>query len=314
LKKLRQKFERFCFRHRNLGVPNLMLYVVIGNAIVYLMSQMAHNYVLFNALCFNRDLILQGEVWRLVTCIFTSVFGYGNIMFVAVSLLCYFSLGRAIENRWGTFRFNLFYFSGLFLMEAFVMIFGGMTYPVGNIIYVIPPEYFADLGSYLNLSLFIAYATLYPDTHFLLFFIIPVKAWIFALFDLVLTILEVINLSTPYFFFPINLFPLVALANYFLFFGKDVFDLIPITWKANARRLFKGKKGSKKSEPKVIPFPSAGSYEATTASVKAPYTHKCTVCGRTDVSNPELEFRYCSRCNGYHCYCEEHINNHTHVE
>jgi len=170
------------------------------------------------------------------------------------------------------------------------------------------------LGSYLNLSLFIAYATLYPDTHFLLFFIIPVKAWIFALFDLVLTILEVINLSTPYFFFPINLFPLVALANYFLFFGKDVFDLIPITWKANARRLFKGKKGSKKSEPKVIPFPSAGSYEATTASVKAPYTHKCTVCGRTDVSNPELEFRYCSRCNGYHCYCEEHINNHTHVE
>lgn len=309
MKKLRQKFERFCFRHRNIGIPNLMLYIALGNAIVYLMSVMSNNYALFDALYFNRDLILQGQVWRLITCMFTSVFNHDNIVFVAVSLLCYYSLGQAIENRWGTFRFNLFYFSGLLLMEAFAMVFGGMY---GN--YFTLCGYFANLGYYLNLSLFIAYATLYPDTHFLLFFIIPVKAWIFALFDLALTIFEVVNLSTPYMFFPINLFPLIALANYFLFFGKDVLNLIPITWKANARRVFKGKKGSKKGQPKVIPFPSAGSYEATTASVKAPYTHKCTICGRTDVSNPELEFRYCSRCNGYHCYCEEHINNHTHVE
>ena len=312
MKKLRQKFERFCYRNRHIGIPNLMLFVVIGNAIVYLMSEIAHNYVLYDALCFNRDLILQGEVWRVLTCVFTSVFGYGNILFVAISLFCYYTLGRAIENRWGTFRFNLFYFSGLLLMEAFVLIFGNMTYTVGNTVYYIPPEYFADLGSYLNLSLFIAYATLYPDTHFLLFFIIPVKAWIFALLDLVLTFVEVFSL--PFDFFPLNLFPLVALANYFLFFGKDVLNLIPISWQANARRLFRGKKGSKTGGAKVIPFPSAGSYEATTASVKAPYTHKCTVCGRTDVSNPELEFRYCSKCNGYHCYCEEHISNHTHIE
>ena len=309
MKKLRQKFERFCFRHRNIGIPNLMLYIAIGNAIVYLMSEIAYNHTLFNALCFNRDLILQGQVWRLITCVFTSVFSYGNIVFVAISLLCYYSLGRAIENRWGTFRFNLFYFTGLLLMEAFAMIFGGMY---GNLFTAL--GYFNNLGYYMNLSLFIAYATLYPDTHFLLFFIIPVKAWIFALFDLALTIYNVIQLSTPYMFFPINLFPLVALANYFLFFGKDVLNLIPITWKVNSRRVFKGNKGSKKGEPKVIPFPSAGSYEATTATVKAPYTHKCTICGRTDVSNPELEFRYCSRCNGYHCYCEEHISNHTHIE
>ena len=49
-------------------------------------------------------------------------------------------------------------------------------------------------------------------------------------------------------------------------------------------------------------------------SPKAPYTHRCTVCGRTDVSNPELEFRYCSRCKGYYCYCQDHINNHVHIE
>ena len=310
--KLRQKFERFCYRHQKKGIPNLMLFMVIGNAIVFLMSEVAHNYVLYDALCFHRELILQGQVWRLITCLFTTIPQGEMIVFAAIGLLCDFSLGRAVENRWGTFRFNLFYFSGLILTEVFVMIFGGLHYNIGGEIYYLDPAYFANLGSYLNLSLFIAYATLYPETHFLLLFIIPVKAWIFALYYLVMTLLAVFAL--PMGFFPINLFPLVALANYFLFFGKDVLNLIPMTWRANARRLFKGKKKQKKGEPKVIPFPSAGSYEASTTSVKAPYHHCCTVCGRTDVSDPELEFRYCSRCNGYHCYCEDHINNHIHVE
>ena len=141
-------------------------------------------------------------------------------------------------------------------------------------------------------------------------FIIPVRAWIFALLDLVLIIYGLFVYS-----FPANLFPVVALANYFLFFGKDVLNVIPMSWRANARRLFR-KKPSKKSAPKAkpIPFPSAGSYEATVAQPKAPYTHKCTVCGRTDVSNPELEFRYCSKCRGYYCYCQDHINNHVHIQ
>ena len=111
-----------------------------------------------------------------------------------------------------------------------------------------------------------------------------------------------------------SLFPLVALGNYFLFFGKDVLNVIPMSWQANARRLFR--KGKQKASPKakVIPFPNAGSYEATTAKPKAPYTHRCTVCGRTDVEFPDLEFRYCSRCNGYYCYCQDHISNHTHIQ
>ena len=66
-------------------------------------------------------------------------------------------------------------------------------------------------------------------------------------------------------------------------------------------------------QPKTILFPTVGSYQAST-TVKAPYTHKCTVCGKTDVDSPDLEFRYCSRCNGYHCYCQEHISNHTHIQ
>ena len=293
LKSLRRKFNQFCYQNRDKGIPNLMLYISIGTAIVYVLSQMDKSNTLYNALCFDRGLILQGQVWRLFTYIFT--FNAGNILFMLVSLLCYFSLGRAMENSWGTFRFNLFYFTGVVMMDIFCMLFGGFR---------------ADVY-YLNMSLFLGYATLYPNAGFLLFFIIPVKAWIFALFDLIITFSDVVRLTVAG-LFPYNLFPLIAIANYFLFFGKDVVNVIPLSWRINAGRLFKKKPGTKKTG--TVPFPTAGSYQATTTKVQAPYTHKCTVCGRTDVTNPELEFRYCSRCNGYHCYCEEHISNHTHIE
>ena len=293
----RRNVERFCYQNRSKGILNLMLYISVGAAIVYVLSMMDDSSTLYNVLCFDRALILQGQVWRLITYVFP--YNTGNILLTLISLLCYFSLGRAMENLWGTCRFNLYYFCGVLLMDIYCMIFGGT----------------AD-AFYLNLSLFLGYATLYPDTHFLLFFIIPVRAWIFAIIYLGITAGAVILNTVPYFNFPYNLFPLMALANYFLFFGSDIKNVFPLSWRANASRLFRKKKNYAPQQPKgkTIPFPSAGSYEASTATVKAPYTHRCTICGRTDVSNPELEFRYCSKCNGYHCYCEEHISNHTHIE
>ena len=291
MKNLRRKFERFCFNNRNKGIPNLMLYISLGTALVYILSAIDTSDTLYYLLCFDREAILSGQVWRLIT--YPLAYSGGNPLFTLITLLCYYSLGRAIENIWGTFRFNLFYFSGMLMMDLFCMLFGGIA-----------------SAYYLNLSLFLSYATLYPNAQFLFLFIIPVRAWIFALFDLVVTFYDVITLSVLG-YFPYSLFPLVALLNYFLFFGKDVLNVVPLSWRLNTRRLFK-KKPAKKTG--TIPFPNAGSYEATVATAKAPYTHKCTVCGRTDVSDPELEFRYCSRCSGYHCYCEEHISNHTHIE
>lgn len=267
-----------------------MLYISLGTAVVYVMSQIAGNPFLYYLLCFDRNAILHGQVWRLVT--YPLTYAVDNLLLMAVSLMCYYSLGRSMENIWGTLRFNLYYLTGVVMMDVYCLIFGGTA-----------------SVSYLNLSLFLSYATLYPNAQFLLFFIIPIKAWVFALIDLVVTLINVVSLSFPY-----NLFPVVALANYFLFFGKDVLNVIPLSWQANARRLFKKQPRAKnQKKPKVVPF-NAGSYEASTATVQAPYTHKCTVCGRTDVTNPELEFRYCSKCKGYYCYCEEHIGNHVHIQ
>ena len=290
MNKLRRSFERFCLRNQNKGIRNLMLYICSGNAVVYLLSIISQNNFLYYLLCFDRTLILRGQVWRLFTYPLTMQAGMGgglSILLVAIMLLCYYSLGMVIERRWGTLKFNLFYLSGVVMMDIFCMFF---------------PNCRADV-SYLNLSLFLSYATMFPDATFLLYMIIPIKAWIFALFDLVLVLVGI--LQNP---FPTNFFPLIALANYFLFFGSDVLNLLPMKWRLKLRKLFRGRNST--AGPKVIHFRVSQQPEQK----KQDYNHRCTVCGRTDVTNPELEFRYCSRCKGYYCYCQDHINNHAHIE
>ena len=285
MKNFRRDFNRFCFRNRNKGIPNLMLFVCLGIAGVFLINQMDPSQTLYSWLCFDRSLILHGQIWRLFTYIFLD--NAGSVVWTAIMLIFYYTLGQGIENVWGTLRLNLFYFTGILIMDVYCLIFGGYA-----------------SAYYLHLSLFLAYATLFPDAEFMILFIIPVKAWILALIDLFIILTGVID------FFPHNFFPLIALANYFLAFGKDCRNLLPPAWRANARRAVKK---AKNPRSKTIPFNTAGSYKATHATVKAPYTHKCTVCGRTDVDDPTLEFRYCSRCKGYHCYCSEHISNHAHI-
>ena len=286
MKNLRRNFELYCYKNRTKGIPNLMLYIALGTIVVYVMSEISGNYLLYNLLYFDRAKILQGEVWRLFT--YPLTYRISNLLLMAVSLFCYYSLGRAMENIWGTLRFNLFYLTGVLLMDVYCMIFGGTA-----------------SVTYLNLSLFLSYATLFPDSQFLLFFIIPVRARIFALIDLAIVLFDLISYPFPY-----NFFSVISLANYFLFFGKDVLNVLPTTLRMRAKRQFRNQPQKK---AKVIQFKTS-SHEGTNSESKAPYTHRCTVCGRTDVSNPELEFRYCSRCSGYYCYCQEHINNHSHIQ
>lgn len=310
MKDLRKRFERFCFRNRDKGIPNLMLYIALGNAIVLIMSMINGGSVLYELLCFDKAKILQGQVWRLVTYVFTQS---GSSFIELIFLYFFYMIGRHVENSMGTLKFNLYYLSGVVLMDIFAMIFCP-TKPVmfGNVLYA--PEAFADLYSgmayYLHLSLILTFATTHPDSQFMIFFIIPVKAWLIALIYLLLELIAVFNLSYPVMYFPHNLFPLVALGNYFLFMGSDIKNLLPLSWRVKAERPVH----KKTKKAKVVPFPGQTNYQTAKAQQQDPYTHRCTVCGKTDVTNPELEFRYCSRCKGYYCYCEDHINNHTHIE
>ena len=303
LDNLQRRVNRFFFRNRDKGIPNLMLYIILGNALVMIMSLINGGDKLYYLLNFDKNLILQGQVWRLVTYVFTQS---GGGIIQLLFLYFFYMLGRMVEISMGTFKFNLFYLSGVLLMDVFAMIFCPIVPEVitsleeYNMLYTVLPMY-ANTAYYLHLSLILVFATTHPDSQFMLFFIIPIKAWLIAVVYLVLVLVEVINLTYPVLYFPHNLFPLVALGNYFLFMGKDIVNLMPLSWRMKAR------KTSAKKGPKVVEFRSANK-TANTAN----YNHRCEVCGRTDVTNPELEFRYCSRCSGYRCYCEDHINDHTH--
>lgn len=291
MKNLRRSFHIFCYRNRNKGIPNLMLYIVLGCAIVYVMGMFDNSNALYYMLCFDKQAILQGQIWRLFTYAFlygssnATLHDYGKILYTAFTLYCFYSFGRYAELSIGTFKFNLYFFSGIILQDIFCMITGTPA-----------------VIDYLKLSLLLVFATSCPNSNLYILGIIPMRAWVWVLINFGFTVYEVIALRA---WFPHNLFPLVAILNFFLFFGNEFINIFPLSW----RMKFSKKKPQK--EPIQFTRPEPGPYAAKKPQT---YTHRCTVCGRTDVSNPELEFRYCSRCNGYHCYCEEHINNHEHIE
>ena len=307
MKNLRKRFEYFCYKHRDQGIPNLMLYIALGSALVLIMSMFNGGSVLFEALRFDKAMILRGQVWRLFTYVFTDVSGgFLGLIF----LYFFYNLGRHVELSMGTFRFNLFYFTGVILMDVYAMIFCPTTdVIIGQTL--VPATYyttmFSQMAFYLHLSLVLAFAASYPDSQFMILFIIPIRAWLLSLIYLVLAIVEIFNMTYPVNLFPANLFPLVGLANFLLFTGRDVLNLLPPAWRPSGYRKTRRTKPRKKNG--TIPFPGADTPKAGSA-----YTHRCIVCGRTDVTNPELEFRYCSKCSGYHCYCQDHITNHTHIE
>ena len=307
---MRKRFERFCYMNRSKGIPSLMLYIVIASGIVSLTSMVGYSQI-YNMLMFDRAQILKGQVWRLLTWIITDGSGSASGIFMdLIMLYCYFSLGKAMENAWGTLKFNLFYITGIVLMDIFAMALGGLPIEQGyefiNINGTLYPNegwllYSSSMSYFLHLSMLVGFATLYRDAQFVIFFVLPIKASILALLYLILVGVQVISMSVPEMYFPHNLAPLVGMLNYFLFFGKEVLYLLP------------GYNPKPKKQGPYAPQKPIN-IKNHTPKAKPTYRHRCTICGRTDVSNPELEFRYCSRCNGYFCYCEDHINNHEHVE
>ena len=306
---LRRNFNRFCYKNRDKGIPNLMLYIVIGSAIVYLLSLINGGSALYELLRFDKTLILKGQVWRLLTYVLTYAPGSSPIL-ILVGLYFFYNLSRHVEMSMGTLKFNMYYFSGVLLMDLFAMIFcptadttiAGISVSLDYFSYII----YGDMALYLHMSLLLLFATTNPDAQFLIFFLIPVRAWLIGMLDLILLAISIFNMSVPVNFFPHSLFPLVGVLNYLLYVGKDVVNLFPFLQGIRRRK-------PQQSKPKngTIPF---GKKTADTPGGTAAYTHRCTVCGQTDVSDPELEFRYCSRCNGYYCYCQDHISNHTHIE
>ena len=278
MKSLSRAINRFCGRNKNFGIRNLMVFIVIGTAAVWLFGMMDTTGKFYGYLLFSPYDILRGQVWRLVTFLFIPE---ADGVMLLIFLYFYHFIGSSLEAEWGTAKFNLFYLCGTICNILF-----------GFLLYFITGHDVFMSSNYINLSMFFAFAALFPETRILLFFIIPIKVKWLALFDAAYFVVAIVRTS-----FPENLLPVVAILNFVLFCGYDLFAAI-MPQKAH----FSGNSVNFRREARKIRHEQS----------RQEFRHQCAVCGRTDASNPTLEFRYCSRCVGYRCYCEEHINSHVH--
>ena len=280
--------DRFCYNHPRFGIPNLIKYVIFGQVAVFLLDMFSSG-TFSQILAFYPSLILKGQVWRLVTFVFVPE-NLGSIWFVFSAMLYYF-LGSALERQWGTTRFTVFYLLGVILN-----VIAGLV-----IYFAVGQPYYAVTATihYVNLSLFLAFATLYPDTQFVIYFIIPIKVKWLAWLDVAFFVIGIFQaLAGGQVLWALT--PIVSIFNYLIFFWEDLMDL-----------LGRGKRrAAHKVNPQTINFKKA----QKEVQQRKGYLHKCSVCGVTDADDPNKEFRYCSKCNGYYCYCMDHINNHVHIQ
>jgi len=275
--------DRFCQKHRGFGIPRLMLFVVLLSAGVFIIGGPGSG--LYNMLIFDPVRIIGGQVWRLITWILIP--WNNNIFFLAIALYFYYMIGSTLEREWGTAKFTIYYAFGVLLN----IIYGFVMWLVLDISLFIVP-------TYLNFSMLFAFATLFPDFTIRLFFVIPLKIKWLALFNAAFFLYEIVIgiLSGQVF---LALLPVVAILNYIIVCGDDLLSYV---------RPIKIRRSSQ-----IVNFKKAAK-QAKRDLADKPYRHKCAVCGKTDTDYPDLEFRYCSRCEGYHCFCIDHINNHIHFE
>ena len=286
LNKLERKFGRY-------AVPNLIVYLIGAYSVGFVLNMVAPNILGF--LNFQPYYILHGQIWRLITWILMPT--DSNIIFLLIMMMFYYQLGTALERAWGTFRFNLFYFGGLLLVVIMTFVFYlflqlGLV-PNAATAYT---DYMlsANIMDDLNQTMFLAFAFAFPDAQFLVYFIIPVKAkWLSIVYLLMDGYMFVRYLMSGYYYSAAVI--LVLLLNFFIFCFMGRGSLTP-------KQAYHQKK--RKMEYKKKTAPTQGSVPR----------HHCVICGRTDVDSPQLEFRYCSKCEGNYEYCSEHLFTHEHVK
>lgn len=267
LDKLERRFGKY-------AIPNLMQYIIIlyvvGLILRYVTPGVYETYFMLDA----RE-ILHGQVWRIVTFLLQSP--STSPLFFIITLYFYYMIGSVLERTWGSFRFNVYYFTGVI-----------GTVLAAIIIYLITGQVYTLDTTYINASLFLAFAFEYPDMQVLLMFIIPVKMKWLAYIDMVIYgySLVVGNWGT-------RIAIIVSLLNFILFFSSIV----------------RAKGYSPKQMHRKM------SYKKSVKQAKqASSHHKCAVCGRTEADDDTLEFRYCSRCNGNYEYCQDHLFTHQHIK
>ena len=305
------KFER---KFGKYAIKNLSLYLIIAYVIGYVLEIL--NPQITTLLSFNPYWIFKGQIWRLFTWILMPPEEMS--IFVIIMLLLYYQLGQGLERTWGTYRYNLYMFSGFvftiagaFVLYGILMLLYYTNAMSGSmasemLMYgIADPGYYYGLiisscvsTYYINMSIFLAYAATYPEEQLLFYFIIPIKIkWFGIIYGvyILIDIFQAFKYNTTIVGIVITVLIVLSLLNFFIY---------RVTGRHGNR--FNPKQVKRRHEYRQsIKHADAVKYEGGAR-------HKCVICGRTELDNPNLVFRYCSKCTGNKEYCQDHLFTHTH--
>ena len=254
--RLEQKLERYAIGH-------LTLVLVVGQSLFFVFGLASQEFLAGIQLVPQK--VLEGEFWRIPAFIFAPPVVHP--LFFIFAMIVLYLMGTALENNWGVFRYNLFLLIGFGLTVA--ASFAAPDRPASNL--------------FISGSIFLAFATLYPNYVFHLLLVFPVQVKWLALVTAGFILIEFLSSDWPG-----RLLIGASVFNYLLFFYNDLRRAI----KSGALRA---------TRP-----PAEGMRDPGT-----PF-HVCAACGITDKTHPKMEFRYCGQCAGGLGYCEEHIHHHEH--
>ncbi|MDO4267300.1 MAG: hypothetical protein Q4C73_02410 [Eubacteriales bacterium] len=280
-------FRRFERKYQKYAIPNLMYYIIMMYAaglVLWLMNPMIY----YEYLSLDVGLVLRGQVWRLVTFLcYPPAFGsmqFTTVLLGVLALFVYYNLGQTLEHVWGSFRFNVFFFMGVLaqILAAFVGYF------------VFHQRWIMTTG-YINTSIFLAFAMYYPDAQFLLFMVLPIKAKWLAIAECAVYLYDFLRGDAA-----VRAALAISLLNIIVFF------VMTRNYKRYSPKEFARKQTFKREMKKGASGP---------AKILSPgkTRHRCAVCGRTELDGDNLEFRYCSKCEGSYEYCQDHLYTHKHV-
>lgn len=276
------------------AVPNLSRYFVGAVLLGLLMELVTPNAL--NWINFSVDGILHGQIWRLVSWIFmpSTTLDFFGLLF----LLCVLMWGSSLESFLGTFRMNVFLWGGVILSDIggiLIYVLTKFTLGTGASIYL--------SSYYLLMTMLLALAMCMPEGEVRLYFVLPIKMKWMLVFELLYlgyivfqTFANTLSVYSGVIGLVIGLIGsaqiILAVANMFLFFRAS-----------KTRISHKQRKRQKEFRAQFSqPRPGSGISQ-----------HKCAICGRTEITNPELQFRYCSKCTGNKEYCQDHLFTHTHM-
>lgn len=274
LNKMERKFGKYAIPNLTFGLIGIY---ILGYIIEVTMPNVS------GMLTLEPYYIMQGQVWRLISWILIPP--DSSLIFVIFMLMCYYFIGISIEHTIGTFRYNVYLLGGMIITTISAMALYGINYLVTGELLQEMGKYYNT--NYVNMSLFLLFATLFPNAQFQVYFIIPVKAKWMGIIEAVWAAFSFVGGGIAE-----RTAILASLANFLIFYLCT----------RNYHRV----------SPKEVRRKQV--YRQQMRQPQGVTRHKCAICGRTEKDGDNLEFRFCSKCEGNYEYCQEHLFTHQHIK